>query len=236
MRYKFILNTISLLIILSFNSIKIDAQEDPALRYLKNPAYKLQVEMYDIYKTRQANIVMLGNSLTNGANWNELLGRNGVAERGVPSDILQGFAARINYIYKLNPKIVFICGGLNDIYNWIPTEEVYSEYVSIINKLKSKNIIPVIQTTTYSGKTWAKDWGGTPEVNAGRNREVDKLNKMLFDFAQKNNVDIIDLNAKTAGIDRFLRPELTWDGIHFNAKGYKIWAAEVEKVLSKYKL
>lgn len=236
MRYKFSINTISLLIILLFFSNRIEAQEDPALRYLNNPAYKLQIEMYDIYKTRQANIVMLGNSLTNGANWNELLGRSSVAERGIPSDILQGFSARMNYIYKLNPKIVFICGGLNDIYNWIPTEEVYAEYISIINKLKSKNIIPVIQTTTYSAKTWAKDWGGTPEVNAGRNREVDKLNKMLFDFAKKNNIDIIDLNGKTAGIDRFLRPELTWDGLHFNAKGYKIWALEVEKVLSKYKL
>ena len=206
------------------------------LRYLNNPLYPLQRSMFDLYKTRHADIVMFGNSLTHGAAWNELLGRPNVVERGITSDVLYGFEARINSILKLSPKIVFIMGGLNDIYNWTPVNDIFDVYVRILKALKSKNVITVIQSTTYSAKTWGKDYGGTPEVNSGRNREVDKLNALLSDYAKRNNIDYIDVNALTAGKDGFLRPELAYDGLHFNSDGYRIWAREVEKVLLKYKM
>lgn len=217
-------------------------QKYDSLRYKANPNYSLQTAMFDIYKTKQADIVMLGNSLTAGTNWSELLGRTNVVARAIPGDILQGFYARLNYVFRLKPKIVFILGGLNDIYNWTPVEEIYFNYIKIVLALKSRGIIPVIQSTTYAARDYAKDWGGTPEVNASRNREVDKLNKLLEDFAKQNNIDYIDINSKMSTStnkstnDKFLRPELTWDGVHLNAEGYKIWANEVEKVLAKYKL
>ena len=233
MNYKFLI-----IILLQILVVKLFAQTKPAndtLRYLKNPLYTRTLEMYDSYKTKQADVIMLGNSLTNGANWNELLGRTNVLEMGIPSDILSGYFARINYVFKFNPKVVFIMGGLNDIYNWTPVEEIFSIYIKLINKLREKNIIVVIQSTTYAGKNWGKDYGGTPEINAGRNREVDKLNKMLSQFAADNKLDFIDVNSKLSR-NGFLRDELTWDGVHFRASAYKIWANEVDKVLKKYKL
>lgn len=221
---------------LSAQSAKSAQPIKDTLRYRTNPNYQLQIPMYDIYKTHQADIVMFGNSLTHGAAWNELLGRPNVVERGITSDVFYGYESRLNSIYKLNPKIVFIMGGLNDIYNWTPVNEIFSVYVRIINALKSKKIIVVIQSTTYSAKNYGKDWGGTPEVNFGRNREIDKLNKLLSDYAKSNNLDYVDLNSLTAGKDGFLRPELTWDGVHYKADVYRIWAREVEKVLAKYNL
>lgn len=206
------------------------------LKYRTNPNYDLQTRMFSLYKTRQADIVMLGNSLTAGAVWSELLGRPNVVGRGIPGDIIQGYNARINEILKLKPKIVFILGGLNDIYGWTPVEEIFSDYIKLIQKLQANGIITVIQSTTYAGRDWAKSWGGTPEVNAGRNKEVDRLNKLLSDYAVKNNIDYIDLNSKMSTKDNFLRPELTWDGVHLNAEGYRIWAREVERVLIKYKM
>ena len=58
---------------------------------------------------------------------------------------------------------------------------------------------------------------------------------MLFDYARKNAIDFIDLNSLISGKDGYLKPELTWDGIHFRAETYKIWSHEVEKILAKYK-
>lgn len=226
----------SFILILIFHNTVLSQQKNDSLRYKANPNYELQTAMFDIYKTKQADIVMLGNSLTAGTNWGELLGRTNVVSRAIPGDILQGFYARLNYVFRLKPKIVFILGGLNDIYNWTPVEDIYFNYIKIIAALQSKGIIPVIQSTTYAARDYAKDWGGTPEVNAGRNREVDKLNKLLSEYAKKNNIDYIDINSKLSTGDKFLRPEFTWDGIHLNAEGYKIWANEVEKILSKYKL
>ena len=221
---------------LSAQNAKTAPPTKDTLRYRTNPNYQLQNSMYDLYRPHQADIVMFGNSLTHGAAWNELLGRSNVAERGITSDVLYGYEARLGSIYKLNPKIVFVMGGLNDIYNWTPVDDIFSIYIRIIKALQSKNIIPVIQSTTYAAKTYGKEYGGTPETNFGRNREVDKLNKLLLDYARKNNLDYIDINTPTAGKDGFLRPELTWDGIHFKADAYRIWAREIEKVLAKYNL
>ncbi|MEJ5351189.1 MAG: GDSL-type esterase/lipase family protein [Melioribacteraceae bacterium] len=214
----------------------LSQQKNDTEKYKTNPNYNLQTAMFDIYKTKQADIVMLGNSITAGANWSELLGRSNVVTRAIPGDILPGFYARLSYVFRLKPKIVFILGGLNDIYNWTPVEEIYNNYLKIITELQSKGIIPVIQSITYAAKDYAKNFGGTPEINAGRNREVDKLNKLLYDYARKNNIDYIDINSKLSTSDKFLRPDVTWDGVHLNAEGYKIWAEEVEKILLKYKM
>lgn len=217
----------------------IFAQQKPqptdTLRYKKNPLYDQQIALYNIYKPRQADIVMFGNSLTHGASWSDLLGRSNVAQMGITSDIVRGYLNRTNYVLRYRPKIVFIMGGVNDIYNWTPVEEIFSVYVRIIEQFKAKNIIPVIQSTTYSAKNYAKDWGGTPETNAGRNREVDKLNKMLSDYAKKKSIDYIDIISQLSR-NGYLKDEVTWDGIHFKADAYKVWVREVEKVLIKYKL
>lgn len=200
------------------------------------------MEMQKIYKTKKVKIVMLGNSLTHGANWNEILGRNSVVERGIPGDILEGFVSRLDGIYKLKPEICFVMGGLNDIYGWIPINEVYQNYLKVITSLQAKKIKVVIQSTTYATKDYAKDWlaQNNPDVdvheyNRGRNKEVDRLNKLLKSYAQKNGIDFIDMNKKVAS-GNFLKNDVTHDGIHFNAKGYKIWAKEVDKVLKKYRM
>ncbi len=207
--------------------------------YLKNPLYERQIEMYEVYKTKQADIVMLGNSLTHGANWDELLGRQNVVGRGIVSDVTEGFLARLRYVYKLKPKVCLIQGGLNDIYNWTPVEKIYSNYIRIINDLRVRGIQPVIQSTLYAGKNWGSDYlaRNNPnlkpeEVNAERNSQVKLLNKMLTDYARRNNIVFVDLNKKMSKND-FLRTDITYDGAHLNAKGYKIWASEIDKVLEK---
>jgi lysophospholipase L1-like esterase len=125
--------------------------------------------------------------------------------------------------------------GLNDLYNWIPVEDIYVNYTHIVNILKTKNIIPVIQSTLYAGSEWGKDWNLTPENNAERNRQVDKLNNLLRDYASKNEVTFIDLNSRMRN-GNFLKSSFTYDGVHLNAKGYKVWGREVEKALKKLNL
>ena len=204
--------------------------------YKSNENYTLQIELYDIYKIQQADIVMLGDSRTHGANWNELLGRTSVIERGITMDILEGMAARMNYIYKLKPKICFINGGINDVFAWVPVDKIFQTYTAVIMGLKARNIIPVIQSCMFAAKDYGKAWKATPEIIKGRNNDLESLNKMLADYAKKNNIDYIEINSKLITSDNYLRPELTWDGLHFRAAAYKIWADEVDKILRKYKL
>lgn len=202
-----------------------------------NLNYKLQLELYNIYKTKSADIVMLGNSLVRGVDWNELLGREGVVNRGIPSDILSGYKKRLDYIFKLNPKVVFIIGGVNDIYNWTSVEEIFNTYKEVVAALMARKIKVVLQSVIYAGENWGEDWlkVNSPDikpydVNLGRNKEIDKLNTLLKNFALSNKILFLDINSRLKA-GNFLKNDYHYDGLHLNAKGYKIWGEEVEKVL-----
>ncbi len=204
-----------------------------------NPNYKLQTELYSIYKTKSADIVMLGNSLTKSVDWNELLGREGVVNRGIPSDILSGFKKRLDYIYKLNPKVVFIMGGINDIYNWTSVDEIFNTYREVVASLMARKIKVVIQSVIYAGENWGEEWlkVNNPDVkpydvNLGRNKEIDKLNTLLKNFALSNKILFLDVNSRLKS-GNFLNKDYTYDGIHLNARGYKIWGEEIEKALKE---
>jgi len=203
----------------------------------ENPNYKIQTELYKIYKTKSADIVMLGNSLTKGVDWNELLGREGVVNRGIPSDILSGYKKRLDYVFKLNPKVVFIMGGINDIYNWTSVEEIFNTYKEIVAALMARKIKVVIQSVIYAGENWGEEWlkinkpdVKAYDVNLGRNKEVDKLNMLLKNFALSNKILFLDVNSRLKA-GNFLKNDYHYDGIHLNARGYKIWGEEVEKAL-----
>ena len=224
-----------LIILFAANILVGQVQKD----YRSNPIYQRQLEFYKIYKPENVNIVMLGNSLTHGVDWNQLLGRNDVVGMGIVSDILAGFYARIHYVNKLNPEVCFVLGGLNDLYQWIPVEEIFSDYKKVIENLQRNGITPVIQSTLYAGRSWGEEWlrqnnpdASAAEVNAERNIQVDRLNSMLKSYAEKNNIIFMDLNSLMSR-GNYLRSELTYDGVHLNAAGYKIWGREVEEVLKK---
>ncbi len=196
-------------------------------RYKQNPNYDYELALYKIYKKKRADIVMLGNSITHGVNWNELLGRDNIIERGIPADILPGFIARLKFVFDLNPKVVCIMGGINDVYNWTPVEEIFKNYVKIIDSLRNKKIKVIVQSTLFVAKKY--------QSSADRNSEVDKLDKLLQSYCNTNGIEYIDLNSRMTK-EKCLREELTHDGLHLNASGYKIWADELDKVLRKYLL
>lgn len=201
------------------NVSKVDTPQ-----YRKNKNFIQQTELYKLYRKKQATIVFLGNSITHGVNWNELLGRDDVIERGIPSDILEGMYARLDNILSLQPKVVFIMGGINDIYSNIPVEKIFTTYKEILRKLGDKGIKLVVQATLYVNPQWH---------NAEeKNKEVEKLNLLLRDYCYPRKIEYLDLNLKLSR-DKQLRDEMTYDGVHLTPKAYQIWQSEADKILKK---
>lgn len=186
--------------------------------------HRLQVGLYSIYKTEHAEIVMLGNSLTHGVNWNELLGRTDIAERGIPGDGIRDYLSRMQYVYRLKPKICFIMGGLNDLYSGYPPELISANYIKVVEALKENGIIPVMQSPLYVASKYM--------LAPKKNQEITTLNNLLKTYAEKKGILFIDLNSKMSR-GGFLRSELTFDGIHLNADGYLIWRDEIAPVINR---
>jgi len=193
--------------------------------YKQNRNYTNQTELYNIYRTEKADVVMLGNSITFGANWNELLGRTQIVNRGIVSDNTSGILHRMGYIYKLHPQFCCIMAGINDIYQDAPSEKIFENYKKIIEGLQEHKIVPIIQSTLFVSTKWKR--------YSEKNIEVAKLDSMLAEYARLKGIEFVDLNALMSK-DHLLLEELTTDGVHLTAKGYAIWRDELEKTLKKH--
>ncbi|OQA53706.1 MAG: GDSL-like Lipase/Acylhydrolase [Candidatus Omnitrophica bacterium ADurb.Bin292] len=195
---------------------------DMPMGYEKNPAYGLAIRLYDAYLPREANIVMLGDSITAAVDWNELLGRADVANRGIGGDNPEGFLNRLDYVYKLSPKICFLQASGNDILG-MPIKDIYGIYLQIVAELKKHDIIPVIQAALHRS---IKD-------SEESSRRITKLNEMLKQFAQEKQVDFLDLN-EVLSEKKQLKSKYTYDGIHLTAAGYKLWREAISPIIKKY--
>lgn len=211
-----------------YNNLKANFSDPkPPPSFMDNPSYRELTDLFTVY-SGQKDIVMLGNSLTNRISWNELLGRDDVANRGIGSDITAGFIHRINYVMHVNPKICFIEGGVNDLAQNIDNETIIKNLNTLIDTLVSHQIKPVLTTVTLVTKTYRKA--------SSFNQKIKKLNPQIIQLAENKNIALIDLNPKLTDGD-FLRPEnAIADGIHFTSKSYKIWREEIMGILEQEKI
>lgn len=221
---------ITLFLILIFTSFvrpQISSTPNDTSFYLKNHSYLIQTELYNIYRMKRAKIVMLGNSITHSANWNELINRNDVVERGISGDLTSGFLHRLQYVYNLKPRICFIMGGINDLFYGKQVNEVFKNVTKIIDSLKSHKIKIVLQSTLFikNGSSFLDT------INV----RVKSLNIQLKKYASINNIIFLDLNKKLS-VDNHLKEEYTIDGVHLSALGYKIWSNYIIQILTKLKI
>jgi lysophospholipase L1-like esterase len=192
--------------------------------YLKNKTYHLQRGLHAISRTTKADVVMLGNSITFGANWSELLGRQNIVNRGIGGDNTYGFLSRLDDIVALQPKMCFVMGGINDIFSDIPLDSIYANYVKIIERLRAKGITPVIQSTLHVSQKWKR---------AGeKNPLVSQLNVRLSAYARQNEIEFMDVDGALSEAE-VLKDEYTHDGVHLTAAAYEKWVGLIEGILVK---
>lgn len=223
---------IFLLLNIHFNISKVKKQRQielsylDTLKYYDNPLYIEQTELFNVYKNKEAKIVMMGSSFTQRVNWNELLERTDVVNRGIGSDVSEGYLYRLNTVLNLKPDICFVELGANDILKKIPVTTIFSNAQAINENIKEHgNAITVFTKCFFVSEKF-------PEYETF-NLKVDSLNKML---GQLTGTILIDLNPQIS-IQKKRRPEYALaDGIHLNAKAYVLWKNEIKKVLLEKKI
>lgn len=192
--------------------------------YLNNREYLEQITLYEAYAGK-ATIVMLGNSITAAADWNELLNRNDIANRGISGDITAGFINRMEYVYKADPEICFVMGGINDIIQNVPVEDIKQNLKKIAIELNKNNITPVIQSILFVNAAFSD--------HKVINSRVAKINKEMEIFCKANGFDYLNINDVLSEEGNLIA-EYTFDGLHLNGKAYMLWKQKLIPVLGKY--
>jgi len=185
--------------------------------------YKHETALYKEYN-KKGNIVMLGNSITYRVHWNELLNRNDIINRGIGHDITKGMLTRLNYVFNANPRICFIMGGINDINKGIDTEVIVSNLNQISDKLKKKNIKPIIYSIIYVAESY-------PEYEQ-KNKLILNTNKEIETMCLKNDIEFINLNH-TLSSNKALKKMYSFDGLHLTALGYVKWKEIIAPIINR---
>lgn len=201
-----IIISLSLLASFAFSAANLDPY------YLHKKSQFEMLEQNDKYKT-----VMIGDSITDGGLWNELLNNDLIQNRGIAGDTTDGILDRLDGVNK-NLKQAFIMIGINDFFQEKSVDYVFSNYLKIIENLQQKGIKVYIQSTLFVGESKPSKY----------NQKVEALNEKLKNYAKENSLIFIDLNTILAS-NKTLKNEYSSDDLHLNGKAYKLWTETIKK-------
>lgn len=217
MRIKLLMSLLIGVIMLEASDIKKEEPKEQVWKIQNDPYYKHKKSQFEVLALNEKyKTIMLGDSITDEGQWDELLNIDTIQNRGISGDTSDGVIERLNPISK-NIEKVFIMIGVNDIMRGREIDEVYSNYLKIIQFFKEKNIKIHIQSTLYLGETKKSNF----------NPKIEELNKRLEKYASKNKITFINLNPIFAP-NKVLKKEFSFDDLHLNGSAYKLWAQEIK--------
>ena len=187
--------------------------------------YDRRVSLFELLPITENDIVFLGNSITDGGEFNELFGMENVKNRGITSDVIEGVEKRLDQILKGRPKKIFLLIGINDISHKLSTEQIALNYERLVDKIitgspQTKLYLQSIMPIDNDFKRY-KNLYGTENV-------ITKTNILIENIAIKKGLVFIDLTKTLADENTGkLKKEFTNDGLHLTGNGYKAW---IEKI------
>lgn len=182
--------------------------------------YARRATLFDLLPVYSSDIIMLGNSLTDGAEWNELFDNCHVKNRGIVGDIIPGFFERLEPIMKGQPRKIFIMGGVNDISHGVSADSIVSAMTQVVTTIQAR--CPKTEIYVQSMLPFNNDvrlW----KLLKGREQVVVDGNKGLENMCQRLGVTFINLYPLFVGEDGKMKPEYTNDGLHLMGGAYLIW-------------
>lgn len=190
----------------------------------QSPYWHQRTSLFESLPSSTKDIIFLGDSITDGGEWHELLKNSYAKNRGISGDTSAGILQRLDPIIAEKPQKIFLLIGVNDLSRLISPSAVSLNIEEIIKKTQAmspstqiylQSVLPVF--TKY-------------RAHSMLNPLILKLNTLLKQVAQKHNVEYIDLHQS------FIKSklQLSNDGLHLTGEGYLLWSELIKaKALRK---
>lgn len=182
--------------------------------------YYQRASLFDALGVDSTDIVFLGNSLTHGCEWHELLDMPNVLNRGINGDIVEGVGDRINSVVNGHPAKIFLMIGANDVSHDLSADSI----VTAVTKL-----IDYITEATPSTRLYIQSMlpinnsFGRYRLMKGKEQVIRDINAALEPEVRRRGLTWVNLHPAFCDADGNLRAEFTNDGLHLLAPGYFTW-------------
>lgn len=174
---------------------------------------------------RNAPVLLIGDSITEGFNEKELLPGFNTVNYGVSGDSTLELLDRIESSwFAANPLEAFVCIGTNDFARDRTDTFILDNIRKIINRIKdfspATNVILVSIFPTRNNP---------PRPN----ERIREFNRQLAALAMENGFSYFDINPFFSDEQGKLKNGFTQDGLHLTSDAYKLWAELISGYLLK---
>ena len=177
--------------------------------------------------TSTKDIIFLGNSITDGAEWSELFGNRHIKNRGISGDTTWGVYDRLDTILQGKPKKIFLLIGINDIGRGQSDDYVIQGIERIVQRIRTESPRTrlYVQSLLPVNPVYGKFSGHTSQWE-----RIPGLNRRIRQLADQAGVEFVDLYTAFADEKGQMKADYTNDGLHLLGPGYNAW----KKVLGPY--
>ena len=210
-----------LILLIGAIAVITSLQAQPSERTANQDKYYVRrATHFDDLPVYRNDIIMLGNSLTDGAEWNELFKNPHVKNRGIIGDIVQGLYERMEPILQGQPRKIFILSGVNDVSHGVDGDSigrVMEKLIVLIKERSPRTKIYVQSMLPFN--TDVQMW----KLLKDREQVVIDGNRAMEEACKRQGVTWINLYPLFVDKNGKLREDLTNDGLHLLGPGYLIW-------------
>lgn len=175
-------------------------------------------------------VVFMGNSITEG--WiisdEKFFTDNPYIDRGISGQTTPQMLLRFRSdVINLQPKIVVILAGINDIAENtgpITLENILGNIISMC-QLAESNGIKVILCSILP----ANEIGWNPVITPAE--KIIRLNDMIKSYCLGNNIPYVDYYSRMADERNGLDKKYSEDGVHPNLAGYKVMELIIQEAI-----
>lgn len=188
--------------------------------------YDRKVSLFELLPINSDDIVFLGNSITDGGEFQELLGMHNVKNRGISSDVISGVEKRIAQVMLGKPKKIFLLIGINDVSHNLTVSQLASKYEKLVKNIRM--LSPSTEVYLQSVMPINNDFKRYKSLY-GKEKTIVNFNKEIEKIAKNNGCTFIDLTPALADPSTGkLKKAYTNDGLHLTGAGYKAWMKVVK--------
>jgi lysophospholipase L1-like esterase len=180
----------------------------------------------------QSRVVFMGDSITDfwGRHHGSFFpGKSSYINRGIGGQVTGQMLLRFRQdVILLNPKVVVILAGTNDIPSHISPEDTENNLVSMVELARVHGIKVVLASLLPVSNCY--------RPNQTTRRPLEKLqeiNQWIKSYCRKEKLSFLDYFAAMSDGQGMLKCDLTVDGVHPNAAGYDVMAPLVEKAIAR---
>ena len=194
--------------------------------------YQKQNKLFSTADFKKYEVVFMGDSITEG--WSfyfpDFFSENNYINRGISGQTTAQMLLRFRQdVIDLNPKVLVILAGINDIARntkFYSNEVIAGNIFSMVELAKANGIIPIICSILPADRF---NW--SPEISPVES--VKEVNSLLKLYAKENGVIYLDyykhMHNKAGG----LKKKLTNDGVHVTKMGYELMSQLVKKSIQE---